>query len=133
MGFKSSETTVNSNEMNFFGKGTYVEGQIVAESNLRIDGKVKGKVITKNMLHVGPSGRIDGEIEAKDAVIGGKVKGKITISNKLELEAKAELIGDLNTKILIIDEGAVFRGNSIMGEVKTDVGVPVIKKEFEKK
>ncbi len=124
MGIKTGDTTVGSNEMNFIGKGTYVEGQIVAESNLRIDGKVKGKVITKNLLTIGPHGEIDGEIQAKDAVVGGKIKGIVKIANKIELESKAQLIGDLKTKVLVIDEGAVFHGNSVMGEQSADAGIP---------
>lgn len=132
MGFKGNEPTASSNEMNFIGKGTYVDGQIIAESNLRIDGRIKGKVVTKNLLTVGPSGEIDGEVEAKDAVIGGKVKGKIKVTQKLELEAKAKLMGDIDTKILIIDEGAIFHGNSVMGEKKPEVGVLIQKNEFKK-
>ncbi|GAB4173910.1 MAG: hypothetical protein Kow00108_08770 [Calditrichia bacterium] len=114
MAIKSLPHDSQSNELNFIGKGTYVEGQIVAESNLRIDGKVKGKVVTKNLLTIGANGEVDGEVEAKDAIVGGLVKGKVKISNKLELEAKAKVIGDVETQILVIEQGAVFHGNSIM-------------------
>ena len=132
MGFKGNEPVATSNEMNFIGKGTYVEGQIVAEGNLRISGKVKGKVVTKDLLTVSPSGEIDGEVEAKDAVIGGTIKGKVKVAQKLELEAKAKVMGDIDTKTLIIDEGAVFHGNSIMGESKPPVANPLQKNEFKK-
>ena len=124
MGFKPVETSSTNAEMNLIGKGTYVEGQIVTEGNLRVDGKVKGKVITKNKLHIGPSGEIDGEIRAKDAVVCGKVKGTVKIENKLELEAQSQLVGDLNAKILVIDEGAIFHGNSTMGDNKPDAIIP---------
>jgi len=132
MGFKGPETESSSNEMNFIGKGTYVEGQIVAEGNLRISGRVKGKVVTKDLLTVSPSGEIDGEVEAKDAVVGGTIKGKIKVMQKLELEAKAKVHGDIDTRVLIIDEGAIFHGNSVMGEKKPEIGVPIQKNEFKK-
>ena len=45
----------------------------------------------------------------------------------MELEAKAKLMGDIDTKILIIDEGAIFHGNSIMGEKKPETGVSMHK------
>jgi cytoskeletal protein CcmA (bactofilin family) len=114
MALKAGQPMGSSNELNFIGKGTYVEGQIIAESNLRVDGKIKGKVVTKNMLTVGSSGEIDGEIEAKDAVIGGIIKGKIKVHNKLELEARAQVLGDIQTSTLVIEQGAIFHGNSVM-------------------
>lgn len=116
MAIKNNPQTNQSNELNFIGKGTYVEGQVIAESNLRVDGKIKGKVVTKNMLTVGASGEIDGEVEAKDAIIGGTIKGKIKAENRLELEAKAQVLGDIQTQILVIEQGAIFHGNSIMKE-----------------
>lgn len=116
MALKTTTTESISNELNFIGKGTYVEGQIIAESNLRVDGKVKGQVKTKNMLTIGESGEIEGEVEAKDAIIGGIVRGKIKVENKLELESKAEVHGEIRTKILIIEQGAVFHGTSLMKE-----------------
>ncbi|NOX88837.1 MAG: polymer-forming cytoskeletal protein [Calditrichaeota bacterium] len=115
MAFKSSSSEGSSTELNFIGKGTFVNGEIFTESNLRIDGKVKGKVVCKNTLTIGETGQVEGEVEATSAIVGGKVNGKLFIKQKLVLESKSSLIGELKASKLIIDEGAIFQGISDMG------------------
>ncbi len=115
MAFKSSDSDSGSTELNFIGKGTVVNGEISTESSLRVDGRVKGKIICKNTLTVGETGQVEGEVDANNAIIGGKVNGKLFIKQKLVLESKSSLIGELKASKLIIDEGAVFQGTSDMG------------------
>ena len=130
MALKENAPESASTELNFFGAGTVVDGTIRANNSVRIDGRVKGKLICKNTLTVGVNGEIEGEVEAKNAIIGGKIIGKIKVSEKLVLESKSVLIGDLKASKLLIDEGAVFEGNSDMGkkeqttaEIKTTVPI----------
>ena len=104
-----------STELNFLGSGTKVEGTVRTDNSVRVDGTLKGKLICKNTLTVGINGSIQGEIEAKNAIIGGQINGKIKVAEKLVLEAKSKLIGELKASKLIIDEGAVFDGTSNMG------------------
>jgi cytoskeletal protein CcmA (bactofilin family) len=123
-----------STELNFLGSGTRVEGTVRAENSVRVDGALKGKLICKNTLTVGINGSIEGEVEAKNAIIGGQINGKIKVAEKLVLEAKSKLVGELKASKLIIDEGAVFEGTSNMGvqiEAKPQVSTktePEIKK-----
>lgn len=105
----------HSTELNFIGKGTYIEGNIKTDSSIHVAGTIKGKLICKNTVTISEHGRVEGDIEAVNAVIGGKVKGKIVVSEKIVLEPKSSLIGELKAKKLIIDEGAVFDGTSDMG------------------
>jgi len=100
---------------NIISKGTTIEGKVVSEFSIRLDGKLKGNLICKNTLHVGEGGEIEGDVEAMNANISGKIKGKIVVKQKLVLESKSTLIGDLKASKLIIDEGAIFEGMSDMG------------------
>jgi len=102
----------SSTELNFLGGGTVVEGTVRSENSVRIDGKLKGNLICKQTLTVGVNGEIEGEIEAKNAIIGGKINGKIKVAEKLVLESKSTLIGELKAGKLLIDEGAVFENPS---------------------
>lgn len=119
MALKDNSNT-SSTELNFLGGGTVVEGTIKTDNSVRIDGKLKGKLICKNTLTVGLNGEIDGEVQAKNAIIGGKIKGKISIAEKLVLESKSVLIGELKASKLIIDEGAVFDGTADMADKKVE-------------
>jgi len=116
LAFKNNESTVTSTELNFLGGGTVVEGTVRSENSVRIDGKLKGKLICKNTLTVGINGEIEGEVQAKNAIVGGRIRGKVKVQEKLVLESKATLIGELTASKLIIDEGAVFEGTSDMGK-----------------
>lgn len=111
-----ANTSSNATELNFIGKGTIIDGNLKTESSIRIDGTLKGKLICKATLTLGENGRIDGDIQAMNAIIGGQIKGKITVAEKLVLEAKSSLVGELKAKKLIIDEGAVFDGTAEMVE-----------------
>jgi cytoskeletal protein CcmA (bactofilin family) len=106
----------SSTELNFLGNGTTVEGTVRTTNSIRVDGKIKGKLICKNTLTVGINGVIEGEIEAKNAIVGGKIHGKVKVAEKLVLESKSILLGDLKANKLLIDEGAVFEGTSDMGK-----------------
>ncbi len=109
-----------------------IEGTIRAENNVRIDGKLKGKLICKNTLTVGINGEIEGEVEAKNAIVGGKIRGKVRIGEKLVLESRSVLIGELTATKLVIDDGAIFEGSSDMGQ-KSNVQPVNVKTEPEKK
>ena len=115
MATKANYSESGSTELNFLGGGTKVDGTIRTEHSVRIDGSLKGKLICKNTLTVGANGVIEGEVQAKNAIIGGKIEGKIKVEEKLVLEAKSKLVGELKANKLIIDEGAVFEGTSTMG------------------
>jgi cytoskeletal protein CcmA (bactofilin family) len=109
------DSSSSATELNFIGKGTIIDGNIKTESSIRVDGAIKGKLICKNTVTVGDEGRIEGDIQAVNAIIGGKIKGKIIVSEKLVLESRSSLVGELKAKKLIIDEGSVFEGTSDMG------------------
>ncbi len=122
MALKENTVESSSTELNFLGGGTVVEGTVKANNSVRVDGKIKGKMICKNTLTIGVNGEIEGDVEAKNAIVGGKIKGKIKVTEKLVLESKSVLIGDLKASKLLIDEGAVFEGTSDMG--KKEPGEP---------
>ena len=124
MALKENGTESSSTELNFLGGGTVVEGTIKANNSVRVDGRIKGKLICKNTLTIGVNGEIEGDVEAKNAIVGGKTKGKIKVAEKLVLESKSVLIGDLKASKLLIDEGAVFEGTSDMGKKEPAETVP---------
>ena len=59
---------------------------------------------------------MNGQINADSITIGGRVAGTVRAKDKVVLEAKANLKGDIITKILSVDAGAVFNGNTKMGD-----------------
>ncbi len=90
------------------------QGDIVGNSNVRIAGKVKGSISIQGDLVIEKSGNVEGEIQAKSAVIAGTIQGNIQCHEKLTLEQTSVLNGNIQTKQLIIENGAHFQGNCSM-------------------
>ena len=92
-------------------KGTTLQGEIRTDSNMRIDGKVKGTINAKGKIIIGQTGIVEGDVICQTSEIEGTLEGKITCSEILSLKATAKLNGDILTKKLAIEPGAAFSGN----------------------
>lgn len=105
---------INSGKINSIMEGTSIEGEIKSDSNIRIDGRVKGTVHARGRVIIGQTGIIEGEVVCQSSDIEGTLLGKINCQDLLSLKATAKLQGDINTKKLAIEPGAVFTGNCSM-------------------
>ena len=115
LGKKDESAISGSGDLNtLIGKGSVLEGKITVSSNVRVDGKIKGDLKTNDSLVIGKQGEIEGEITAKNTVVGGKVIGKINAQGKVVLESNAIFKGEITAARLIIDDGAVFDGQCTM-------------------
>ncbi len=104
-----------SGAVNAIGPGSTIKGDVVTESDLRIDGTVKGSVHCKGRLVLGEIGVVEGDVNCQNALIAGTVKAKIQVTELLSLKAKANLHGDIVTNKLSIEPGAHFTGTCSMG------------------
>lgn len=98
----------SSNAFNTLVSGTSVEGTIKADSDIRVDGTIKGKLFCDAKVIIGPTGSIEGEIKCQNAVIEGKFDGVLTVSELLNVRETAQIKGDVTTGKLIVQSGAVF-------------------------
>lgn len=108
-GGRTEEATVIS-------RGVKIEGKLSCSGSIRLDGEVQGDISSQSTVIVGENGKVNGQINADSITIGGKVTGTIKAKEKVVLESKANLKGDIVTKILSVDAGAVFNGNTKMGD-----------------
>ncbi len=99
---------VNSHGLNSLVKGTTIEGSITAESDIRIDGVIKGSLKCKSKVIIGPSGRIEGDVECMNAVIEGTFEGNILVRELLDVRSTARISGDVKTQTLNLEKGAFF-------------------------
>lgn len=106
---------VSPGKINSIMEGTSIEGEVRSDSNIRIDGKVKGTIHVRGRLIVGASGLVEGDVHCQSSDIEGTVNGKIACQDLLSLKATAKLTGDIHTKKLSIEPGAEFTGNCNMG------------------
>src|SRR6185295_203870 len=94
------------------GKSVVIKGELTASEDLVIDGTVEGKIeLKKNVLTIGPGGRINADIVAKSAIVEGQVTGNITSTERVDIRDGGSLDGDLSSPRISIADGAHFRGS----------------------
>ncbi|SNS08724.1 protein CcmA, bactofilin family [Belliella buryatensis] len=111
---KSVVEMVNSS--NVISKETVIKGDIKAQGNIRIEGKVEGIVDSKNKIVIGDSALLVGNLLAVEAEISGKIEGEVHCSGVLFLKKSAIIDGDIYTQKLVVESGATFNGRCQMGE-----------------
>ena len=119
---KSIIPTTTSHSLNTLVKGTVVEGTVKSESDIRIDGVIKGSLNCNAKVIIGPSGFIEGEVRCANAVIEGKFEGSLQVSELLNVRENAKVSGDVRTNKLIVQSGAVFNVDCKMGSTEANKG-----------
>lgn len=109
---------VNSQSTNSLVRGTSVEGTITTESDIRIDGKLVGQLISKGKVIIGPSGEINGDIECQNAMIEGHFSGRLQVHELLQVKETAQVEGEVQTGKLVVQSGSIFNVTCSMGGKK---------------
>ena len=108
---------LSAEELNgFMDQGTEFEGELRFKDTFRIDGSLKGRIVSDNTLIVGESGRVDADIECAVVSIRGTVTGRVHGRERIELLAGSRVQATLVSPKLVIEEGAFFQGQCDMGE-----------------
>lgn len=110
------------------GKSVVIRGELSGSEDLFIDGQVEGTIeLREHHLTVGPNGRVQANINAKEVVIQGSVKGNLRAIDRVEIRKTGSLAGDLVAARVIIEDGAFFKGSIDIqkaGEAHPKVGEP---------
>jgi cytoskeletal protein CcmA (bactofilin family) len=112
---KTDKTESVAASASIIGSGNTITGNIDAQGDIRVDGTVKGNVISKSKVLVGAEGVIEGNIQCREADIMGQVFGNIKTEELLHLKGNAAVSGDINTAKLLIEPTVSFNGQCHMG------------------
>jgi len=98
----------------FIDKGVKFEGTLEASGVFRVDGHIKGNVISSHSLILGEGARVEGQIEGNHVVIAGKFDGVIFAKGRVEVQAKGVVTGEIHSPCLVIEPGGIFDGQCHM-------------------
>jgi cytoskeletal protein CcmA (bactofilin family) len=91
--------------------GIRINGEISGKDDLYIDGQAEGQLrFPQSKVTVGPNGRVQANIEAREIVIEGSVTGDLKASAAVQLGGSSRVQGSLTTPRIAIDDGARLRG-----------------------
>jgi cytoskeletal protein CcmA (bactofilin family) len=109
------ETQMADNgEVTIVGAGARLEGNVVSAGSLRIDGQVKGQINADGDVALSQQSQVDADIRAQNVSVAGRFKGNIVVKGKAHLARGGRIDGNITSKTLVVEEGGVFHGQSIM-------------------
>jgi cytoskeletal protein CcmA (bactofilin family) len=98
----------------FLDQGSELSGELRFRDSFRVDGRVRGKIVSDHTLIVGESGRVEADIDCGVVSIRGFVVGHVHGRQRIELLAGARVQGTLVAPTLVIEDGASFQGDCDM-------------------
>jgi cytoskeletal protein CcmA (bactofilin family) len=101
-------------EVTIVGAGARLEGNVVSAGNLRIDGQVKGQINAEGDVALSPQSQVEADIRAQNVSVAGRFKGSILVKGKAHVGRGGRVDGNITSKTLVVEEGGVFHGQSIM-------------------
>lgn len=101
-------------QINLIGEGTVLEGALEAEHDVRVSGRIVGKLSVQGKAIIAPEGSLKGELYAESADVAGTIEGDVEAAGRVILRGTARVEGNVVTERLVIEEGAVFNGQSMM-------------------
>lgn len=90
------------------------EGTLAYSGCFHVNGTVRGRVETPDVLVVGETGRVEGQIQAGVVIIYGKVEAEINAKYRVEIRKPAVFRGEMSTPSLKVEEGVIFEGTNKM-------------------
>jgi cytoskeletal protein CcmA (bactofilin family) len=93
------------------GVGARFVGNLSAEEEVVIAGRLEGKVEASRRVEVAAQGEVDGDIEALSVYIAGRLQGQIRAGERAELTATAVVEGGIESPKIVIAEGAQLTGS----------------------
>lgn len=92
------------------GSQCRIQGDILSQQSVKIDGQIQGNVQAGGMVVVGDKGAVNGDIRGSELVVFGKVEGLIEVK-RLHLKPAARVTGNIRTQSLQVEDGAVYAGD----------------------
>jgi cytoskeletal protein CcmA (bactofilin family) len=104
------------------GSGLKIRGELSGRSDLYIEGEAEGKItLSDSRVTIGPNGRVQADIEAREIIIEGTVQGNLRALESVRLLSSSKVQGSILTPRIGVDDGAKLRGKVEMtraGETK---------------
>ena len=96
-----------------------VSGDIHTEGTIRVDGRVEGTLHRVDTLIIGSGGKVVGNIDAREVVIGGELCGNLTVTGRVEVQSSATVQGDIHAAAVMLQEGGTVHGHVAIRPIGT--------------
>lgn len=109
-----SDAPSTSGSTTIIGSGVTLTGDINSTADIRIDGTLKGNIVSTARILVGAGGVIEGDMHCNQADVMGKIRGNIKTKEILSLRGDAMITGDIFAAKLQVEPTVNFNGRCFM-------------------
>ena len=107
-------TQVDANNVSHISAGTAIKGEISSVADIRVDGKVEGKVYSKGRVVVGEDASVTGTLACDNVDFWGKIEGDIYVKDTFSLKSTAAVNGNIHVRRIQVEMGAQINGTCNM-------------------
>jgi len=103
----------------YLGSDVEIEGKVICDGPVRVDGACQGVIDGKGSVTVGISGQISGTLRAESMVINGQVNGDLITSGTVAVLSEGNIVGKIFTPAgqVTITKGGNFKGSFYTGQL----------------
>jgi cytoskeletal protein CcmA (bactofilin family) len=124
----ASKNSISEEWTGFIDQGVTLEGTLTVTGTFRIDGNVKGNIISEQTVILGEGAKVEGQIEGNLVVIAGRFDGVIFAKGRVEIQVKGVVTGEVHAPRMVIDPGGIFDGHCHMlasSDAASTVTIPI--------
>jgi cytoskeletal protein CcmA (bactofilin family) len=101
------------------GPDDFFDGHYRSERGVRIQGKARGSIESRQYIFVEAGAQVDADLSAEDITVSGSLSGKIECRRRLEVTGTGKVEGQVQTALLVVQEGGVVDGELHMRKGET--------------
>jgi cytoskeletal protein CcmA (bactofilin family) len=87
------------------------KGDLSADEDLLIQGRVEGSITHTQRLTVGAQGTVKANIRAQCIIVEGTVEGDLRAEESIVVKQTAKICGNISAPSISVVEGASFKGS----------------------
>lgn len=106
----SNPTGAASPPETFIDERCVLSGELRFGENVRIEGRLEGRIHAEKQVIVGEGAEINATIEADSLEVYGTVNGDIHVTRCTTLHKTGHVEGEIRTAGIVVEEGARFKG-----------------------
>ncbi len=101
-------------KMSVFGPTLRFKGELKAQEDLKVEGRIEGTIQHQQRLVVGAKGEVVANVAAAAIDVDGKVQGDMHAKKSIKVSQSAVVRGNIRAPSVSITEGANFNGSVTM-------------------
>ena len=109
---RTKRKSADSGSAALIGPSIRINGDLVGEEDLIIQGTVEGTInLHNNVLTIGKNGRIRANLHATTINVEGELRGDLFGSEKVVIKKTGNVKGNIIATRVTLEDGAIFKGS----------------------